>query len=345
MVYYFNLIMISANKRIIWIDVIRAVACFCVLCVHSPAPYVGQDGQYLLAPLNYIFMAWGVSVFFMISGALLFSKEQKLVPFYKKRMSKILIPIIIWTIIYLVIDKYILNQEDSISIFEHLLLIPFYEQTSILWFMYALIGIYLISPIISTWLQKCSKRDIEIILGLWGVTLLLPYLALWNRDVYHIIEVKGILNYFFGFVGYSLWGYYLMTYVNISIKSFPFLIFTLLTFLMPILIYFIEEIPSNILNSSLSFLSVMMASVAFLFFKGINYKESNFLKFILLFAELSFGIYLCHMLFMKPIQLWIVKFHMHYALQIPLVAFISGILSFIFVWLLSKIPYNKFFIG
>lgn len=60
------------QKREIWLDVARAFACACVIMVHSPAKYDGLiPGQYVLAPLNYILMAWGVGLFFALSGALL----------------------------------------------------------------------------------------------------------------------------------------------------------------------------------------------------------------------------------------------------------------------------------
>lgn len=60
------------QKREIWLDVARAFACACVIMVHSPAKYDGLiPGQYALAPLNYISMAWGVGLFFALSGALL----------------------------------------------------------------------------------------------------------------------------------------------------------------------------------------------------------------------------------------------------------------------------------
>lgn len=50
--------------RELWIDVLRAFACICVLLVHSPAVYDGRiPGQFVLAPFNYVFMAWGVSIF------------------------------------------------------------------------------------------------------------------------------------------------------------------------------------------------------------------------------------------------------------------------------------------
>lgn len=335
----------TIQKRLIWVDVLRSFACICVLFCHSPGKYEGQGGQFLLAPNNYLMMAWGVSIFFMLSGALLFSQEQKLVPFYKKRLSRITMPIVIWSIIYILFDKLFITSNDDKSIIHKILLIPFYQQTGLLWFMYALIGIYLISPIISVWLRTISKKELEIILILWVTTLLLPYLELLDKDIMKIIGREGILNFFFGFVGYALWGYYLKTYIRINLFSFKYVSLVITSFIFPLIIYFTQLLPISVLSSSQSFFSALMSTIAFLFFKEINYKETKFIKFIVLFAEFSFGIYLCHMIFMRPIHIWLQPYHMHYALQIPITALITGILSFGFVWLLNKIPYSKFLFG
>lgn len=325
-----------------WIQVLRAFACICVLFCHSPAPTDGNTpGMYMLAPFNYLFMAWGVSVFFMISGALLFAKEQKLVPFYKKRLNRILMPIIIWSIIYICVSR-IYDTPDK-SIMHQIFLIPFYEQEGLLWFMYSLVGIYLISPIISVWISHSERKEIEIVLGIWAVSLFIPYLSVIDQDIKNINY--GILRYFWGFVGYALLGYYIRKYVNIPIKSITFWVLVLIAFLMPLIIFFTKVLPVDVLNTSFSISSALMSVVAFLFFKNLDFRNNRLLKIILLFAEFSFGIYLCHMIFLKPFNLWISQFHMHYAIQVPISGIIIGIISFLFVWLLSKIPYSKFLFG
>lgn len=70
------------NKREVWLDVLRAFACFSVLLCHAPAEYGGiTPGKRVLGPLTYVTMSTGVSVFIMISGALLLYKPQPMVFF------------------------------------------------------------------------------------------------------------------------------------------------------------------------------------------------------------------------------------------------------------------------
>lgn len=335
---------IDGKHREIWIDVLRAFACICVLLVHSPAIYDGNvPGRFVLAPCNYLFMAWGVSVFFMISGALLFAKPFNLKYFYKKRFSRILVPIILWSVIYIFFDDFFEHSEKSHI--NRLLMIPFTEQTGLLWFMYTLVGIYLITPVISVWLSTCHKKDVEIVLCLWIITLFLPYLRLLDADFSKIVQMNGVLHNFYGFVGYALLGYYLRKYTNIKIISWKYISLVIVAFMFPILVFVTNILPIDVLTSSMSISSALMATVAFLFFKGIKYKNGVVLKALLKIAEFSFGIYLSHMIFLKPLKYWLTQFHINYIIQIPLTALFVGTLSYFFVSFLSKLPKSKLLFG
>ncbi len=323
---------------------LRAFACACVLLVHSPAKYDGHiPGQFVLAPANYVFMACGVSIFFMVSGALLFSKPQDMLPFYKKRFSRVLWPTVIWSVIYIFYDQIFVADDKS---FVHkILMIPFAPQTGLLWFMYTLIGIYLVAPILSCWLSGCSKKELQIVLSLWGVTLLLPYLQILDPACAEIINSNGPLYSFCGFLGYALLGYYLRHYVSISIKSVAFVLMVVIAFGFPLLVFFSGLLPIDVLNTSMSLSAVLLSAVAFLFFKELRYKDGIVLRIIMAFAKYSFGIYLSQMLFLTPLRYWLTQFHIHYAIQIPLTAFVVGLLSFAFVFCLSKLPKSRYLFG
>lgn len=333
-----------ANKREVWIDALRAFACICVLLVHAPTRNDGQiGGAALLGPVNFLFMAWGVAVFFMISGALLFGKTQEMLPFYKKRFSRILVPTVIWSVIYIFYDDFFI--EPTSSKFHRILMIPFTNQTALVWFMYTLIGIYLVTPIVSCWLSNCKKRDVEIILILWGITLLMPVIKLLDPNCALMISGNGVFYHFYGFLGYALWGYYLRKYVELPIKSWKFFVLVLVAFGLPCCIYIVDFLPMDLLQSLMSIVSAVMATVAFIFFKDLNYKENWVMSFIHKFAEFSFGIYLCHMLFLMPLRYGLTQFHINYAVQIPLTALFVGGFSFLFVYFLSKLPKSRWLFG
>ena len=335
--------MLGTMGRELWIDVLRAFACICVLLVHSPAVYDGRiPGQFVLAPFNYVFMAWGVSIFFMISGALLFTKEQQLVPFFKKRFARILVPTILWSLIYLIFIP--IYEHSDINLFHKLFLLPFTPQYGLMWFMYALVGIYLITPMISTWLSKATKNDVEIVLAAWGITLFFPYFELFDVSINNAIMPNGSLYYFYGFIGY-----YLKTYNPIHLKSLTYIVLVIVAFSFPFIVFFSNWIPIKVLNSSQSISAALMSTIAFIFFQNIDYQkiENNkwFLKMIESFAACSFGIYLLHMVFLYPLKHWLTSFHINYIIQIPITALLVGVVSFAVVWFLSKNRVSKFLFG
>lgn len=189
------------------LDLIRVLACVMVVLMHSPFPSKNAIGP-LYSAISY-FTSPCIGLFIMISGALLLPTKTGLILFIKRRLDKLLIPTVIWTIIYLLLSVGS-GQVEANSILKHLLSIPFSPQGhGVLWFMYTLLGLYLVAPIISPWLRKNDVREVELVICLWFLTLCFPVLEKWlfiRNDVY------GSLYYFTGFGGYFICGYYFSKY-------------------------------------------------------------------------------------------------------------------------------------
>lgn len=193
------------------LDIIRLLACLMVIAMHAPMPSDSAIGVFNAA-LGY-YNAPCIGLFFMVSGALLLPIKSNGIDFLKKRFAKIIGPTIFWSIFYIICKCISSGTTDDVikSIFS----LPFSAQGhGVMWFMYTLAGLYLIAPIISAWLERASKREIEIYLILWLITTCYPLLQFFLT-----IEVSntGILYYLSGFVGYFLLGYYLKKYP----KSIP----------------------------------------------------------------------------------------------------------------------------
>ena len=334
------------QKREIWLDVLRAFACACVVMVHSPAKYDGHiPGQYILAPANYILMAWGVGVFFAISGALLLSKPVRLLEFYKKRFGRLVVPVILWSILYIIYEGWLDGCLNWTVFFQKLTMIPFDSQAPILWFMYALFGIYLVTPVFANFLCNASRRECELLLGLWGITLCFPYLKLWNPEVTVSLENNGVLHNFTGFLWYAIFGHYLRKYIDWSITSWKFISLFVVSFAFPLIVNYTKLLPLEVLGTQMSISSVAMTAIPIIFFKKLCYTQLQHNHLVLEFAKYSFGIYLFHFILLKPLRPYLTQFHIHYALQIPVTALIVGIVSLVVVKLLSKLPYSKYLIG
>lgn len=112
----------------------------------------------------------------------------------------------------------------------------------------------------------------------------------------------------------------------------------------PLTIVLYKIITGKTINNCSSLAAIICTAGIFLIIKDWNYKK-KYCKQIELFSKFSFGIYLSHMLFVHPFNLWISHFLLESYIQIPITVIISGICSFVFVWLISKLPFGKYIIG
>lgn len=199
------------KERIYALDWIRVLACLMVIFVHSPMPIENNpNGTFLV--MNSYLTAPCIGLFFMVSGALLMPVKMNTREFLKKRFMKVCIPAFIWSIFYV-----ILTQNSLVGFVKAFLSIPFSAQgTGVLWFIYTLMGLYLLAPILSRWLEKTTKKELEFYLFLWLIYMCYPLL----KGFFTINDSNtGILYYFSGYAGYFLMGYYVNKYYqSIRIK-------------------------------------------------------------------------------------------------------------------------------
>src|SRR6476659_10136531 len=88
------------------LDVLRVIACYMVIQIHAGEfYYIAPDGTvlpgtdpYWVGWMNSLFRSC-VPLFVMISGFFLFPVKDSSI-FYKKRLSRVIIPFIIWCILY-----------------------------------------------------------------------------------------------------------------------------------------------------------------------------------------------------------------------------------------------------
>ena len=318
------------------LDLLRVIAAAIIVFRHSPPP--DSAPGIVLTGISYMTEP-GVGLFFMISGALLLSNTLPVRDFLKHRFSKVLFPTLFWTIFYLVVRLLGASSTLSESI-KMVLSIPFSAQGhGVLWFMYTLAGLYLLTPILSRWLSTASKREVEFYLLLWGVTLIYPYLrqALFINDT-----VTGILYYFAGYAGYFLFGYYLKRYY--SYRTAHVLVAIMIVFAIPSVLYLtIREFDYY---ETLDYLTLPVALMTFCWFVLINKLPNKRHATISKVAKVSFGIYLVHIFIVRNL-LWKSCFIVSLPglLQIPVVAIFTFVISYLVSWAISKLPSSKYIIG
>lgn len=331
------------------IDVMRVFACIMVLFCHSPQHYTGQPGKVLVGIDNYFGMAWGPILFFMISGACVLWSEREAIPFLKKRFSRILIPTIIWSLVYIFVECFWWKTAPEDSWKQKIPAMIFAPQYGLMWFMYMLISIYLATPILSRWLNHCSRAEVRFYLLLWGVTLFIPFLNLVGVNASFLQHSNGYLYYFSGFLWTAVAGYYCRRYVHIERVKIWHVALSVLVLLTPAMVFYIKSKTGQLMDMSLGILS--MTTTVFAFVVMYNLEMPSFItsslgqKLVLKISELSFGIYLIHMIFLFPFRLWIAQFNLHYAIQMPLTVIVVGFCSFLASLGISKFPIGKYIIG
>ena len=223
------------NKREIWVDWLRVAACFMVFVVHSTEPfYLGGEGSLILNETDAFwasffdsFVRSCVPLFVIASSYLLFPLKCSTGEFFRKRAVRILIPFVLWSAVYA------FAWGDPDDNFRNLLL-NFNYSAGHLWFIYMLLGVYLLMPLLSPWAEKVSRKELLIYLGIWLFTTLIPLIRDWVSGAPSVIygpsglprqalfplwgeaswNAYGTFYYVSGFIGYLLLGLYFRKFVG-----------------------------------------------------------------------------------------------------------------------------------
>lgn len=226
----------TSRAREIWIDWMRVAACFMVIVVHSTEPfYLGGDGSLILTKTDAIwssffdsFVRACVPLFIIASSYLQFPLHYTAGEFLRRRAVRILIPFVLWTTVYALV------WGEPAENFKNLLM-NFNYASGHLWFVYMLIGVYLLMPLLSPWAEKVEKKELQVYLGIWLFTTLIPLLRDWlSGGEFAVIygpsglprqtlfplwgeaswNGYGTFYYISGFIGYLLLGLYFRKFVG-----------------------------------------------------------------------------------------------------------------------------------
>lgn len=228
----------ATKNHLVWIDCARWIAMFLVVVCHACDPF-NCSTESLNNPE---FLRWGaiwgsmlrpcVPLFVMITGALLLPvRETSLGVFYKKRIPRVLIPFLIWSVIYTLFPWFAslvtatpeAAKELVLTFFpyssfmnggngpettlgaalETIATIPFsFNYFSVhLWYVYMLIGLYLYLPVFSAWVEKVSLKTKQMFLAVWSITLVIPY-----ADVFLTPHLPFGEGYLFGTCSWNAFG-------------------------------------------------------------------------------------------------------------------------------------------
>jgi surface polysaccharide O-acyltransferase-like enzyme len=329
----------------LWVDFLRVTGTFLVVLAHVG---VWGGGPKWAESLYYTISRTGVPLFFMISGYLLLPKEEDTLTFLKKRAWKILIPFFAWSIIY---DVYVnqamaqtgLTLEAVFRMFIRILRGP---RAPHLWYLYALIGLYLFTPILRLFVAKARNSDVLYYILLWFLTMPILLIIQGLTPIHSGFE----LYYFSGYVGYFLLGLYIgRLETNRRTISMALTLFALglITTFMVIHFDLLPKLNEAVFRTYLSLNVIVMATSAFYLLKSAGEKiPPRSYGMIDVVSQSSFGIYLMHWLIVGWMVLgWqAVGFDATTGssiVLIPVAAVIAFLISLIITHFLRRIPILK----
>ncbi|MCG8474288.1 MAG: acyltransferase family protein [Cytophagales bacterium] len=368
------------NKdRIIYLDVLRVLACFMVILMHAGDPFLwdaatrtfGSECSFYCALLRPC-----VPLFIIMSSILLLPLKTDPAAFFKRRFFRVLVPFFLWSVIYVFLptpDKIVFGgpanafSASGMNVYAYnLMMIPVnFTGTNVhFWFIYTIIGLYLFMPIISPWIQQASKKALLAFLMVWTVTLFFPYIRLWFPQLQGECDWNqfGMLYYFSGYLGYIVLGYFLHKYNSLSVRKsilVGFLLFAVgLTLTYKGFLWdeqrFLTKLSSagiedwkllELCIGNLTINVVLMTAGLFLFFQKLSI--SGILKKVITeFSIFSYAIFLVHYI----INLWVCHsladlMKLNPGVEQFLIAVIVFAASYIIVKLISFIPKSKYLIG
>lgn len=349
----------SPIKNLQHIDSLRALATLAVIVIHVDTPVMnmnfGRNMEFWWIGLvidNLVRFA--VPLFLVLSGATLLTKQYRLVDFYKKRMSRVVVPFLFWLPAYWVFRWFMLRpferplNFDSIMNWGVNLFIT--EGVSIhLWFVYMILLLYLFIPLISHILRKVSRRVVVLFLFLW--------LVLNGLQISGVFSIDGFSLLFKKLYGYSLYSGYLVLGYFLHTSNPKFnnrRVCAAIAYVVTVIIasvstfYLSQSLGKQTLTVMNSFtLNTFIQTVAIYYLlKNVEIKNRVVNFVVQTISNYSFGIYLVHImvisLFFRIGIFWTMA---HPLISVPLVVLLTLITSFLVIFLLRKIPFMAKFAG
>ena len=356
----------AANDFAIPVDVIRCFGIIMVLLLHAANEYYTTI---LLSPLESGFYWWTstvyksltlpcVPLFVMLSGALLLQPSklnESIRFFFKKRFNRIGAAFIFWSFVYLAWAFFISGTPFTFFNFIEGTIYSFFSGAYYhFWFIYLIVGLYLLTPILRAVVQCDSQKVLKYLVTLWFIGVaLVPIVQLLSG--YAINEGLFVMG---GTIGYFVLGIYLQR-VNVSSKILYALftgsiVFTIIsTWLMKFHFYSIGE--KYFFFDYLS-VNVIIASVT-LFMILSKFpptwpcgKHPIICRIAHAISKNTLPLYLGHLIVMETLQRGYLGFQLSLTtinpiIGVPLITTVTLFVTLGLILIMKKVPILKSIIG
>ncbi len=358
------------SNRVTFVDTLKLLAILGVITIHiSATPLVTlkiASFNWSIALFFGSIIRWAVPIFLMCSGVL-FLKADKVITIkqiFTKYLLRITCALFVWAAFYEAID--ILTAYKNIGYIDYSVILKsvknictFNTQTH-LYYLYIVILIYSLLPILRVFTDRAEKQQLEYLLIVWVILgIILPF-AIQFRP---FSLIKGMVRQYsidmvYSAIGYFVLGHYLHKYTLKKRTNY--------------IIYFLGIIGLLVTIGGTAFSSTSkgavsttylegmtpnvaaMATALFLFIKNYNCRgqqeakasSGKKRKIISYISKASFCIYLVHIAFIDLLRSLNLTFpEANTLFTIPILVIVVFMLSIGVYFILSKIPIvNKYLI-
>ncbi len=337
-----------AKKRIYYLDFLKVIATFFVIIIHVTAEnwYTASNNLYWIVNNSYNAVSrWSVPVFVMVSGALFLSRDIPVKRIFTKYIPRIMMILLVWGLYYWL---YSTNNWTIQNLWDSFIKLCNGESYSHLWYLYMLIGLYLVTPILRVFVKNADRKIIEYtILLFFVIQVVLPYISEFVPEFmsfYNQLKIFPLSEYMIYYLG----GYYFSQYDLSRFKRFLLYISSVISLFAEMIYIDLISYRQGTPTSGCGTFSLGTFLIAFSIFIFAHRLESVLTRFtaikwtISFLSPLTFGIYLLHFRIEKLfVSFGLNSNFIHPILGVPLITILVFLVAGLIVYLLLKIPYIR----
>lgn len=300
-----------SSSRILYLDEVRSLAIILVVLGHLIRFFSKSFFTWQISSGIFSLTRIGVPLFFTVSGALLLTRKHNIKEFLEKRFKRVVLPFVFWIIVYLLAGIFIWHYSPSFDYF-YQVIFGSHSFSSIFWFIWSLIGVYLLIPVLSSFIREYGDFGFKYMIAITLILSLLYTIGFFD-DQQIKYDFKIIFN-FFPVLSYFIMGSYLHNHKFNYSDNKMFLI-GILMFVVGIVGHFIKIYFKGLGGVNLPtidffdifvicetvglFIAFKYASVKMISDKIKPLKEQFIGKIIVTFSSCSFGIYFSHYIILQ----------------------------------------------
>ena len=291
------------------LDLCRIMGCLMVLVIHASAEIYQRCpiDSAPFVPLNFISTAVraGVPIFFMLSGALILSREQMDVPKFLKKHALYLTGIFfLWSFIYALLSRVVSGEFGTLHKFIYSVVAGHYHM----WFIPAMVICYLFMPPAHALIHEKKLSEKYLLALFFGLVLLSDNMNLTpdTAPILHKITLNFSLDWL-GYMGYVIWGWWLTTRKlpknTVWIAPVVFLACAIATSAANLWYSGYKGEADGWLFNYFSLPNFIQASAIFCFFLSLKDREFKRAKLVHTLADCTLGVYLIHPMMINVLEL------------------------------------------